>query len=207
MDTWFNARYLSDSGPRTAVSQRAMASNFFHLRGPDDLAGRSARTSRSSGPRIARPTFSLDFGSSFPRFSYPRARPSVSSSSVNMWCIVGCDPDVGGALAVITGDDVGNVELVRIFDCPTKPVDVNGRARMRVCVDGMAAFVRELDLPPGTVAHLEVRRVVDNAVNRAWVKFIHFFQTIAVKQNRSWVFHFDFLLLIATIFSCPIFCL
>ena len=73
-----------------------------------------------------------------------------------MWCIVGCDPDVGGALAVITGDDAGNVETVRIFDCPTKPVDVNGKARMRVCVDGMVKLVRELDLPAGTVAHLEV---------------------------------------------------
>ena len=43
-----------------------------------------------------------------------------------------------------------------IFDCPTKSVDVNGKARTRVCVDGMVKLVRELDLPPGTVAHLEV---------------------------------------------------
>ena len=73
-----------------------------------------------------------------------------------MRCIVGCDPDVGGALAVITFDDVGNVDTVMIFDCPTKPVDVNGKARTRVCVDGMVKLVRELDLPAGTVAHLEV---------------------------------------------------
>ena len=43
-----------------------------------------------------------------------------------------------------------------IFDCPTKSVDVNGKARTRVCVEGMVKLVRELDLPPGTVAHLEV---------------------------------------------------
>ena len=73
-----------------------------------------------------------------------------------MRCIVGCDPDVGGALAVIAGDDVGNVDTVMIFDCPTKPVDVNGKARTRVCVDSMVKLVRELDLPAGTVAHLEV---------------------------------------------------
>mmetsp|Transcript_10355 Transcript_10355/g.44069 ORF Transcript_10355/g.44069 Transcript_10355/m.44069 type:complete len:83 (-) Transcript_10355:420-668(-) len=73
-----------------------------------------------------------------------------------MWCIVGCDPDVGGALDVFTGDDAGNVETVRIIDCPTKPVDVNGKARTRVFVDGMVKLVRELDLPAGTVAHLEV---------------------------------------------------
>ena len=73
-----------------------------------------------------------------------------------MWCIVGCDPDVGGALAVITGDDVGSVDTVRIFDCPTKLEYVRGKARTRVCVDGMVDLVRELDLPAGTVAHLEV---------------------------------------------------
>ena len=73
-----------------------------------------------------------------------------------MWCIVGCDPDVGGALAVITGHDVGFVDTVRIFDCPTQTVMVNRRPRKRVCVDGMVALVRELDLPAGTVAHFEV---------------------------------------------------
>jgi len=73
-----------------------------------------------------------------------------------MWCIVGCDPDVGGALAVITGDDLGCVDTVRIFDCPTQTVMVNRRPRKRVCVDGMVALVRELALPAGTVAHLEV---------------------------------------------------
>ena len=73
-----------------------------------------------------------------------------------MWCIVGCDPDVGGALAVITGHDVGCVNTVRIFNCPTQTVMVNRRPRKRVCVDGMVALVRELDLPAGTVAHLEV---------------------------------------------------
>ena len=73
-----------------------------------------------------------------------------------MWCIVSCDPDVGGALAVITGHDVGFVDTVRISDCPTQTVIVNRRPRKRVCVDGMVALVRELDLPAGTVAHLEV---------------------------------------------------
>ena len=73
-----------------------------------------------------------------------------------MWCIVGSDPDVGGALAVITGHNVGFVDTVRIFDCPTQTVMVNRRPRKRVCVDGMVALVRELDLPAGTVAHLEV---------------------------------------------------
>ena len=46
-----------------------------------------------------------------------------------MWCIVGCDPGVGGALAVITGHDVGSIQTVRIFECPTKTEMVNHRQR------------------------------------------------------------------------------
>ena len=73
-----------------------------------------------------------------------------------MWCIVGCDPDVGGALAVITGHDVGCANTVRIFNCPTQTVMVNRRPRERICVDGMVALLRGLDLPARTVAQLEV---------------------------------------------------
>lgn len=48
-----------------------------------------------------------------------------------MWCIVWCDPDVGGALAVITGHGVGIAHVRRR--------------------DG--GDVRELDLSAGTVAY------------------------------------------------------
>ena len=45
-----------------------------------------------------------------------------------MWCVVGCDPDVRGALAVIIGNEVGIAQTVRIFVCPTRTVMVNHRA-------------------------------------------------------------------------------
>lgn len=73
-----------------------------------------------------------------------------------MWSIVRCDPDVGGALAVITGHNVGIVNTVRTFDCQTKLVGINSKSRTRVCVDGMVASVRELKLPARTVAQLEM---------------------------------------------------
>ncbi len=73
-----------------------------------------------------------------------------------MWCIVGCDRTSEARSPSSPVDDVGCVDTVRIFDCPTQTVMVNRRPRKRVCVDGMVALVRELDLPAGTVAHPEV---------------------------------------------------
>ena len=120
-------------------------------------AGRSGRTSGPINPFVRpenRPT-DLRLVVRF-QFSPRAVRAFPTFRSVIMWCIVGCDPDVGGALAVITGHDIGCVDTVRIFDCPTKTEMVNHRHRERVCVDGMVKLVRELNLPAGTVAHVEV---------------------------------------------------
>ena len=125
-------------------------------------AGRSGRTSGPINPFVRPENRPTDLRL-VDRFQFlPRAvRAFLTRHSVIMWCIVGCDPDVGGALAVITGHDVGCVNTVRIFNCPTQTVMVNRRPRKRVCVDGMVALVRELDLPAGTVAHHRRRRSVD----------------------------------------------
>ena len=120
-------------------------------------AGRSGRTSGPINPFVRPENRPTDLRL-VDRFQFlPRAvRAFLTRHSVIMWCIVGCDPDVGGALAVITGHNVGFIDTVRIFDCPTQTVMVNRRPRERMCVDGMVALVRGLDLPARTVAHLEV---------------------------------------------------
>ena len=82
---------------------------FFHTRGPDDRAGRSGRTAGPKKPFVRpenRPT-DLRLVDRF-QFSPRAVRAFPTFRSVIMWCIVGCDPDVGGALAVITGHDVGS---------------------------------------------------------------------------------------------------
>ena len=77
-------QYLTESGRRTAVSQRAMKFIFFHTRGAiDDRRRRPARKSRSSGPKIGQITSLAAIGffcgcASVERFPVP----------VNMWCIV-----------------------------------------------------------------------------------------------------------------------
>ena len=94
-------------------------------------AGRSGRTSGPKKPFVRpenRPT-DLRLVDRF-QFSPRAVRAFLTFRSVIMWCIVGCDPDVGGARAVITGHDVGFVDTARIFDCPTQTLMVNRRPRV-----------------------------------------------------------------------------
>ena len=72
------------------------------------------------------------------------------------WSLVGVDPDVNGALIVLSGPTAGVVELPLFsFDCPTKPTQVNRRTRNRHDIDEMSSSARALQLPRGTVAYLE----------------------------------------------------
>ena len=59
------------------------------------------------------------------------------------WAVVGCDSDAGGALAIIRGDFVGDVQTVEIVDVPTMTVSVNGKARRRLDVAKMIEKVRQ----------------------------------------------------------------
>lgn len=63
------------------------------------------------------------------------------------WAVVGCDSDAGGALAIIRGDFVGDVQTVEIVDVPTMTVSVNGKARKRLDVAKMIEKVKAMDLP------------------------------------------------------------
>ena len=112
----------SGSKERTASVSELRIETFFTFAGrtigPDVRPEKAVRPARKSAkPPRSRRSVSV----------FARARPSVSP--VNMWCIVGCDPDVGGALAVITGHDVGSIQTARIFECPTKTEMVNHRQR------------------------------------------------------------------------------
>ena len=78
-----------------------------------------------------------------------------SPPSTLRWTMVGCDSDAGGALAVVRGDSPGAVSSVEVVDAPTMKVNVNGKPRVRLCVEAMAAALDVLALPPRTVVYLE----------------------------------------------------
>ena len=118
-------------------------------------AGQSGRTSGPEKSGLARNRPTIRSPRPAASSSFRRARPSVSFL-ISCGASLGVTRTSGGALAVITGHDVGHISTVRIFNCPTKTVLVNRRLRKRVCVDGMVALVRGLAFPAGTVAHLEV---------------------------------------------------
>jgi hypothetical protein len=71
------------------------------------------------------------------------------------WSIVGVDPDVNGALFVLTGPAAGVVETpLFLIDCPMNPTLVGGKTRTRHDPDHMSVHARALQFPRGTAAYL-----------------------------------------------------
>ena len=98
-------------------------------------------------------------------------------TAISMWHLVACDADAHGALVVITGPTPGIVRSVEIIDCPTEMVRVNGTDRVRIDAESAAEIVRLLDLPRGTVVHLEEGGATANlSAQSAFVQGSHFGQ-------------------------------
>ena len=79
----------------------------------------------------------------------------VDDDASGGWILLGCDSDAGGALAVVRGPRTGIVASVDVIDVPTVKVEVNGRPRVRLAVDGVVALVAAQRFPAGTTVHLE----------------------------------------------------
>ena len=79
--------------------------------------------------------------------------PSVflQVSSTMQWYLLGCDPDSRGALAVISGPNVGDVRTIQVLDCPCEKL----ATRSVVSIEKMVERVRDLGIPTGTVIHFE----------------------------------------------------
>ena len=67
------------------------------------------------------------------------------------WYLLGCDPDSRGALAVISGPNVGDVRTIQVLDCPCEKL----ATRSVVSIEKMVERVRDLGIPTGTVIHFE----------------------------------------------------
>ncbi|KAK9735929.1 hypothetical protein RND81_04G238600 [Saponaria officinalis] len=68
--------------------------------------------------------------------------------------VVGVDPDVSGALAVLKSDNSGIISA-EVFDSPFVQVSVGKRLRKRLDARSIVQLVQSFDAPTGTVAYLE----------------------------------------------------
>lgn len=69
--------------------------------------------------------------------------------------VVGIDPDVSGALAVLKPDSDGGDYCAQVFDTPHLKVMVGTRARKRPNTRAIVQLLQSLNAPHGTTAYLE----------------------------------------------------
>ncbi|KAJ8766801.1 hypothetical protein K2173_008355 [Erythroxylum novogranatense] len=84
----------------------------------------------------------------FPR----RAQPSTQTNAVSNW-VLGIDPDISGALALLKTDESGCP--AQVFDSPCLKVTVGKRIRKRLDAKSIVQLLNGFDAPIGTVAYLE----------------------------------------------------
>ncbi|PON75705.1 MutS [Parasponia andersonii] len=67
--------------------------------------------------------------------------------------VIGIDPDLSGAVAVLKGDD--SDFPAQVFDSPHLPVLVGGKVRRRLDAKSIIQLLRSFDAPIGTTAYIE----------------------------------------------------
>ncbi|GAB4835300.1 hypothetical protein Ancab_000209 [Ancistrocladus abbreviatus] len=95
-------------------------------------------------------SLSCPFTSEFGHLGIKDEVPSIDSGS--KW-IIGVDPDVSGALALLKSDHLGC--NAQVFDSPHLKVLVGRRVRRRLDAKSIARLVRSFEAPFGTTAYIE----------------------------------------------------
>ncbi|PPR80716.1 hypothetical protein GOBAR_AA39997 [Gossypium barbadense] len=75
-------------------------------------------------------------------------RPNADST----W-VIGIDPDLSGALALLKSDSSGS--SAQVFDSPHLPVQVGNRVRKRLDARSIVRLLQSLEAPIGTAAYIE----------------------------------------------------
>ncbi|KAM1000313.1 hypothetical protein ACFX2A_007077 [Malus domestica] len=84
----------------------------------------------------------------------PDTLDSTSTNSDSSW-VIGVDPDVSGALALLKGDDDPASSSAQVYDSPHLKVLVGKRVRRRLDAKSIVQLLGSFDAPPGTVAYVE----------------------------------------------------
>ncbi|XXG52849.1 hypothetical protein AAC387_Pa03g1055 [Persea americana] len=81
-------------------------------------------------------------------------------------CVLGIDPDISGALAVLKGDGVGF--SAQVFDTPHLRVLVGKRVRKRLDARSIVQLLRSFAVPEGTIAYIEQSRPFPKDGKQGW---------------------------------------
>ncbi|KAE8700242.1 F-box protein [Hibiscus syriacus] len=84
--------------------------------------------------------------------SCPPAEDPSRTNADSTW-VIGIDPDLSGALALLKTDSSGC--SAQVFDSPYLPVQVGNRVRKRLDARSIVRLVKSLEAPIGTAANIE----------------------------------------------------
>lgn len=77
------------------------------------------------------------------------------SNGVDLDWVIGIDPDLSGALALLKRDDSGFGYSAQVFDNPYVEVSVGKRVRKRLDANKIVQLLQSFDAPCGTTAYIE----------------------------------------------------
>ncbi|XVF69531.1 hypothetical protein PTKIN_Ptkin11bG0089300 [Pterospermum kingtungense] len=83
----------------------------------------------------------------------PHTPEDPTRTNADSTWVIGIDPDLSGALALLKTDSCGC--SAQVFDSPHLPVQVGNRVRKRLDVRSIVQLVRSLEAPIGTAAYIE----------------------------------------------------
>ncbi|KAJ0232478.1 Holliday junction resolvase MOC1 [Hirschfeldia incana] len=69
--------------------------------------------------------------------------------------VIGVDPDLSGALALLKINHLSGSSEAQVFDTPHLPVLVGNRVRKRLDAKSIVQLIRSLDIPSGSTAYIE----------------------------------------------------
>lgn len=78
-----------------------------------------------------------------------------TNNGVGLDWVVGIDPDVSGALALLKRDGSGLGYIAQVFDNPYVQVSVGKRVRKRLDAKSIVQLLQSFDVPCGTTAYIE----------------------------------------------------
>ncbi|CAH8263771.1 unnamed protein product [Arabidopsis lyrata] len=70
-------------------------------------------------------------------------------------CVIGIDPDLSGALALLKFDHLGSSSSAQVYDTPHIPVLVGKRVRKRLDAKSIVQLIQSLDVPSGSRVYIE----------------------------------------------------
>ncbi|XP_044460696.1 Holliday junction resolvase MOC1, chloroplastic-like isoform X2 [Mangifera indica] len=146
----------SQSHPQYNYNYRLMVSSKLRPVSANTYSTFTSRlvsTSIAAGIRATKVSNAAQFKQNWlDSLTYPSLQTPTQTLDDSKW-VLGIDPDLSGALAVLKTDHTGS--SAQVFDTPHLPVLVGGRVRKRLDAKSIVQLLHSLDAPIGMTAYIE----------------------------------------------------